>query len=106
MATAQIWVDIDAEGRVYPAGSDTPVPEASIDYLRYDRSTLAEGDIVVQADGRCYRICPYYDAEFGDFKTMMARDVAEPHLFKPVGVLEDPLIRIYHCGEPRHDWIA
>lgn len=106
MATAQIDVNIDDEGRVYPVGSDTPIPADAIDYLTHDRSTLVEGDIVVQADGRAYRISVDPEPQYVGYDTLLAQCVSNPRRFDSIAHLVDPLIRIYHCGEPRHDWIS
>lgn len=106
IATAQIRVHIDGEGRTYPAGSDTPIPADAIVYVRHDLRSLNEGDIVIEAGGKPFVLETVNDAEFASVPTLMARDIARPQFSKTVSALVQPLIRIYSNGESRDDWIG
>lgn len=102
MSTATVNVFIDDEGRVYPRFSDTPLPSEAIRELEYARNNLTEGDIIVDTYGRAYRVSPTHLEDYS-FPILMAQAVDKPEYHIHTMDLEAPIVRIYHCGEPRHD---
>lgn len=102
MSIATVQVFIDDEGRVYPAQSDEPLPEAAIKALTLSRTNLREGDIVIDTYGRAWVVTPTHTEDFS-FPVLMARAVDTPDYHVHCMDLQAPLIRIYRNGEPRYD---
>lgn len=106
MATAHIDVDVDQDGRVYPIGSDTPVPAEAVRLIAHTKFILAIGDAVIDSSGQLWLAVEDRDPEFAPYPTIVLQSAQHPDVHRSIPALTTPAVRVYHCGEPRHDYIA
>jgi hypothetical protein len=105
MATVQIEAQIDSDGRIYPVGSDTPLPTDAVRMIEYHKSALSIGDAIVDATGELWLVTED-DGWDLPTTTLLLRSAQHPAIQKSFNGLHTPAIRVYHNGEPRHDFFA
>lgn len=92
--------------RLYPLGSDTPIPEAAIVDVKSDpmgnlpsRSNLREGDVILDGYGAPYTIGVRRDPEFSGLNVLHAYQ-ADRLEDATISELEAPITLLARCGEP------
>ena len=92
--------------RIYPIGSDTPLPESSIVEMKNDplsglpsRANLRIGDVILDALGRPYIVDTRKDPGFGWLDTLHAYQ-ADTLEDCTIADLEAPITLLARNGEP------
>ena len=96
-ATAHIDV-LEFGGRLYPVGSDHPLPETAITTVTYSRNALHVGDIVIDKFGEPWSIDVVNDNE-GDWMGARSAHHSSNVTFSTTA-LHGPLTVIYRQGSP------
>lgn len=92
--------------RLYPVGSDTPIPESAVVNIKADplgslpsRSNLREGDVILDGYGAPYVIGVRRDPEFHGLNVLHAYQ-ADRLEDETISDLEAPITLLARCGAP------